>query len=220
VRGFGLDAALPQLLGKDLPPASQVGLARVEAPTILALGAHGQVHMRIGLVGVQHHHVAVIPQFHPGKGPGGILQRRFRRAGRHRQHDIEGFATLTAFVDARACMAPLLDQVMHAFLAFMHHAAVVFDRQPALLADVPKVRGDGGHAAPATGDLDHHLWRAAHDGGVQARPDATGTVVEPRPTENGRRRADDPVAWVEQAVTPLHEEAVEGRGHCHDEDPR
>jgi CRISPR-associated protein Cas1 len=57
------------------------------------------------------------------------------------------------------------------------HAAVVFDRQATLLADVAKVRGDGGHATPAAGDLDHHLRRAAHDGSVQACADGAGAVV-------------------------------------------
>ena len=45
-------------------------------------------------------------------------------------------------------------------------AAVVFDVQAAVLADVAEVRGDGLHAAPAAGHLDHHLRRAADHGGL------------------------------------------------------
>jgi hypothetical protein len=115
---------------------------------------------------------------------------------------------------------PLLDEVVHALLAFVHHAPVVFDGQPALLADVAKVGRDGRHAASAASDLDHHLRRAAHDSGVQARPDGAGTVVEPRSAVNGGRRVDHPAAGVEQAVAPLHQEAVEGRGRCHGGLPR
>lgn len=37
---------------------------------------------RIGLVSVQRHHVAVVTQFGSGEGTGGVIERRFRRAGR------------------------------------------------------------------------------------------------------------------------------------------
>ncbi len=61
-RRLGLDPALAQLLREGLAPAVQVGLARVQALAVLRLGAHADVHVRVGLVVVQHHHVLVVGQ--------------------------------------------------------------------------------------------------------------------------------------------------------------
>lgn len=49
-RRLGLDTVAAQLLGEGLPPAVQVGLARVQALAVLRLGPYADVHMRIGLV--------------------------------------------------------------------------------------------------------------------------------------------------------------------------
>ena len=61
-RRLGLDAPAAQLLGKGLAPAVQVFLARIQAFAVTPFRAHADVHMRIGLVRVQHHHVAVVRQ--------------------------------------------------------------------------------------------------------------------------------------------------------------
>ena len=55
-----------------------------------------------------------------------------------------------------------------------HHASVVFDVEPSVLADVAEVRGDGRHASAATRDLDHHLGRTPHDRGLDAPSDHRG----------------------------------------------
>ena len=59
-RRFSIDSALAQLIGEDLSPAAQIRLAQIEPLAVLRLGFDRQVDMRICLMIVQHHHVAMI----------------------------------------------------------------------------------------------------------------------------------------------------------------
>ena len=69
-RSFSVDPALLQLLGEDLSPATQIGLARIEPLAVLGFGLHRQVDMRMGLMVVQHHHIAVIGELALRELPG------------------------------------------------------------------------------------------------------------------------------------------------------
>ena len=177
-RGLGLDAALAQLLGEGLAPAVQVGLARVQALAVLRLGAHADVHVRVGLVVVQHHHVLVVGQLGlartrapptarvSGSVPRGIDSMMLKAS--RRSLDV---------LDQAAAEAPVVGQLAQRVLAAHRLAALVLDLEPAVLADVAEVRGDGLHAAPAARHLDHHLRRPAHDGGLDALADGRGTLA-------------------------------------------
>jgi hypothetical protein len=112
------------------------------------------------------------------------LHRQRVGAARHRQHDVEGLAPGADVVDQAAAVAPVVGQLVQRVLAAHRLAAFVLDLEPAVLADVAQVRGDGLHAAPAAGDLDHHLRRPAHHGRLDAladrrRPLACGQCAEP-----------------------------------------
>lgn len=112
---------------------------------------------------------------------------------------------LGAHQDQRAADAPLaLDRVQRLPAAF-GHPAIIFDRQAAVPADVAQVRGDGGQAPAAAGDLDHHLRRTAHRG-HDAAADGPGPEGDRQPRRLG---SHDAVAGVEQALAPLNEHPVE-----------
>ena len=94
---------------------------------VLAFGAQAQVDVRVRLMRVEHHHVAVVRELSAREGAGRLLHGRRRRAGRHRKHHIDGFTPGAALRDQRPGVAPLLHERLHAVLAVAHHAAVVFD---------------------------------------------------------------------------------------------
>jgi hypothetical protein len=102
-RGFGLDAPVAQLLGKGLAPAVQVFLAGVQAFAVSPLRANADVHVRIRLVRVQHHDVAMVRQFGLGELARRLAHHASIGAGRHRQHDVEGLASFADF--GYACTA-------------------------------------------------------------------------------------------------------------------
>jgi hypothetical protein len=160
-RGFRLDALLAQLRRKGLAPAVQVRLARVQAPAVLRLRTHADVHVRVGLVVVQHHHALVVGQLGLRELACRPLNARRVAAARHRQHDVEGLAPRARVLDQAAAVAPVVDQLAKRILAAHRLAALVLDLESAVLADVAEVRGDRLHAAPAARHLDHHLRRAA-----------------------------------------------------------
>jgi len=62
--------------------------------------------------------------------------------------------------------------------------------------------GDGFHAPPSPGDLDHDLRRSADDG-FDAVANHRGATRAP--VKTGRIRLDDAVAGIEQAIAPLDE---------------
>ena len=157
-----VDAALAQSFGEGLAPALQVGFARVEPLALLRRGLDAQVHVRVGLMVVQDHHIAVVGELDPGEFACRPLHGQRIGAARHRQHDVEGFAAWAHGVDLGAADAPLALDLVQRLLAAFDSAAVVFDVQAASSADVAQMCSDRRHAAAAAGDLDHDLWRTPH----------------------------------------------------------
>ena len=166
--------------------------------------------MRVGLVGVQHHGVAVVGELGFGERARRLVHGRCAGARRHRQHEVEGLASVAFFGDARAAHAPLFDDVAQGVLAFAGDATVIFHGQPAGLADVAQVGGNGTHAAPAAGDFDHHLGCVVDDGGAQALPKLGRTGVNGRARQRRCAAGHSAVRSVEQPVAPLDEDAVDG----------
>ncbi len=113
-------------------------------------------------------------------------------------------------VDQRSAVAPLVDQVLQGLLAVAHDAAIVHDLEPAVLADVAEVRGDGRHASTATRDLDHHLRCATRYGGLDALADHGSFATGHRVQAQRRRRLDDAAGGVEETLAPLHKDAIDG----------
>jgi hypothetical protein len=186
---------------------------------VLGLGPHADVHMRVGLVVVQHHHVLVVGQFDLRELARRALHGQRVGAARHRQHDVEGLAPLTGFsdvVDQRAAEAPVIGQVVQRVLASHGLSTLVLDVEPAVLADVAEVGSDGLHAAPAARHLDHHLRRAADHGRFDALADGGGALACPAGFQlRLRLHLDDAVAWVEEPVAPRDQNAVDIRCLCH-----
>ncbi|MDP2163173.1 MAG: hypothetical protein Q8K21_02960 [Hydrogenophaga sp.] len=88
--------------------------------------------------------------------------------------------------------------------------ALVLDLQPPVFADVAKVRRYGRHAPPSPSDFDHDLRDTPNNGGFDALADGVGTLVRARRAELGLgTNLDDAVAWIEKAVAPCDEDAVE-----------
>ena len=107
--------------------------------------------------------------------------------------------------DARAAEAPLIGDRAQGIPALAHGTAVVLDRKPSRLGDVAQVGRDGTHATPATGDLDHHLRRAAYHRRADAL--AQGLCTLPNNCLSQYRRAGrgHAVRRVEQTIAPLDE---------------
>ena len=88
--------------------------------------------------------------------------------------------------------------------------ALVLNLQSSDFADVAKVRRNGRHAPPSPGDFHHDLRGAPNDGGLDALANGVGTLVHARGAQPGLGlHLDDAVAWIEQAVAPGDEDAVE-----------
>ena len=188
----------------------QVGLARVQALAVLGLGPHADVHVRVGLVVVQHHHVLVVSQFDLRELARGALYGQRVGATRHRQHDVEGLAPRADVLDQAAAVTPVVGQFAQRVLAAHRLAAFVFHLEPTSPADVAQVRRNGLHAAAAAGDLDHHLRGSAHDCCGDALAQRRGTMVRGQRAELRLWFGpDDAVARIEQPVAPLDQDAVD-----------
>jgi hypothetical protein len=107
-RGFGLDAPIAKLLGEGLAPAVQVLLAGVQALAVAPLRANADMDVRVGLMRVQDHDVAMVRQFSHGELACRLAHHASIGAGRHRQHDVEGLATFADLGDACAAESPLI----------------------------------------------------------------------------------------------------------------
>ena len=116
-RRLGVDSALAQLLGKDLSPAAQIRLARIEPLAVLGLGLHRQVDMRMRLMVVQNHHVAVIGELDLRELPGREEHRLGISASGHGQHDVERLATLADIWNVGTAQPPLALDVVQGHLA-------------------------------------------------------------------------------------------------------
>ena len=128
-RGLGLDTPVAQLLGKGLAPAVQVFLSRVQAFAVTPLRAHADVHMRVRLVRVQHHDIAMVRQFGLGEFARRLLRHPGIGARWHRQHDVERLAALADLRDARAAEPPLIGDRTQGLPALAYGTAVILYRQ-------------------------------------------------------------------------------------------
>ena len=214
--GFGLHPVTTQFLGKGLAPPLQVGLARVESFTVDRLCPHAEVHVRVRLVVVQHHHILVVGQLGLCKLARRPLDDPRVRAAWHGQHDVERLAPVSFVCDQAAAIAPLVAQLVDSRPSLQDFALFVLHAETAVLADVPEVRRNGQHAPPSPGDLDHDLRRPLHHGGFNALADGVRALMQAPITQSGLRpHLDHPVAREEQAITPLDEYPVDVRRLAH-----
>ena len=113
------------------------------------VGTDDQVHVRMGLVGVQHHRVAVLERELLPREVAARRQQPFRRRpGGHRQDDVVHELGLPATAPLHRPPAvepgidleiPVLDQLCRDILALKSLAIVRFDFELALSADVLKM---------------------------------------------------------------------------------
>ena len=168
---------------------------------------------------MQNHHVTMICELSPRELTSGALHDQRVGTSRHRQHDVEGLASISLLRDVRATQPPLIDDVAHRILPLALSALVVLHRQPTIAADVAHVCRNGGHASAAAGHLDHHLRRATNRA-FDSRPDRGGASTDRRRGESrGRGLRNAPVVRKEQPLTPLHERAVDESGIGHGSPP-
>src|SRR5580700_1461340 len=86
VRGYSNG---PKMRSELPAPAPERRLADIQPLALLANSLDHQVDMRVILVGVQHHRIAVLEcEFLPGKLAARCQELPWRRARRHRQHDV------------------------------------------------------------------------------------------------------------------------------------
>ena len=127
--------------------------------------------------------------------------------------DVESLAPLawlSIFRNARTTHAPLIGQVVQAVFALQGFPSLVFDFKPPVFADVAEVRRYGRHAPPSPGNLDHDLRGTPDNGGFDALADGVGSLVRARSAKFGLGPIlDDAVTWIEKAVAPCDEDAVE-----------
>ena len=72
-----------------------------------------------------------------------------------------------------------------------------------------KRRCNRGHAASAASDLDHHLRRPSRDRGFDSAAHDGGLATQLSVGQARRRHLDDAAGRLEQALAPLHEDAVD-----------
>ena len=65
-----------QLLREGLPPPCEIRLARIQPQPMPRLSPHAKVHMRVGLVVMQHHHPGVVGELALGKLSGRLMNDR------------------------------------------------------------------------------------------------------------------------------------------------
>ena len=215
-------ASMPQLRKRSAKVSRQRCKSALRGFTLAEgrVRPHAQVHMRIGLEVVQHHHVAVAGEFRLGELACGALHSQWVGASRHRQHDVEGFAPIAALGDARATVTPLICHVLHRLFALALQASVVLHWQPASLADVAEVRSDGHHAPSTPGDFDHDLRGAAYGDGLDALTDGCSAfpqrAAEAWPNLSGGYAS---VAVVEQLVAALDQHTIDCSRVVHGSSP-
>jgi hypothetical protein len=87
-----VDSPLAPLLSESLPPALQVGLARIQPIAVLGFRAHANVHVRVGPMIMQHHRVLAVVQLHYCELASRALNGERVGAARHRhgvgQHSV------------------------------------------------------------------------------------------------------------------------------------
>src|SRR5688500_12635797 len=108
-----INAPPPQPFRKRLSPAVQVSLSRVESLAVLRFRPDADVHMRVGLVIVQHHDVLVIGELLPCELTRGAMQDQRVNSSRHRQHHVVGLTPVTGVFNQGTAEAPVLGKFRH-----------------------------------------------------------------------------------------------------------
>ena len=159
------DPAKPKFASKPFAPGLKIRLTWVEALAVMAQGPNGQVHVGMLVVEVLDEDVVVIvPERLDRKCPRRILDRDRIGASRHRQDDVDRKRSIAAaLVVETSIILPALLQVFQSGTTRHRRALLCFRIEFAVSRDVGQVRLEMRHALGATGDLDHHLWRSAHD---------------------------------------------------------
>ncbi|MGO9515202.1 MAG: hypothetical protein ACLP2F_16395 [Steroidobacteraceae bacterium] len=123
--------------------------------------------MRVLLVGVQDHGVAVLPEFLAGELPrGGQNLVRWRRR-RHGQHDVVNefrrparrAVFLPPVLTGRELQVPIIEELLLLFQASDALALVGFDLQGPLAADVREVSRNRTPPRSSAGHFHHDLRR-------------------------------------------------------------
>src|ERR1700678_910199 len=98
---------------KPLAPLPERCFAKVQPLAVFASGLENQVDMRMGFVGMQSHHIAMLERkLLPGEIPHRRLDLLGRRAGRHREYEfVDQSWRLLWLVGGQIDLAPLLNQV-------------------------------------------------------------------------------------------------------------
>ena len=85
---FGCNALFAHQAREVLAPISQELLVDVQPPAELTLGLDDQMHVRLLLMGVQDHRVAVLREFLAGELPRSGQNLVRGRGRRHGKHDV------------------------------------------------------------------------------------------------------------------------------------
>ena len=164
--GGALHAFVAQFFGEAHAPFEQVVFARVDALSHAVAQQHAQMDVRVRrlfrIVGfvVQTEGVAVAVELLGGKLAGGVEHGLRRRAGRHGEDDVEGFAVFGFFGNAQG-VAPVVEMVFDGLFAVELFAVLRFQFHFTVAGNVVEVVADALHAfgvaAVAFGDFDHHF---------------------------------------------------------------
>src|SRR5687768_715075 len=89
LRRIGSHALRPQVASEFCSPSPQGRLAYMQALSLLTHCLHHCMHMRMGLIGVEHERIAMLePELFSQEIPRGRLDRLRRRASGHREDEF------------------------------------------------------------------------------------------------------------------------------------
>src|SRR6185437_10407107 len=144
--GICRDPLCPQLYSKLAPPTAQGRLAYVQASAVLTDRLDDQVHVRVLLISVQNHEVAMLErEFVACEVPAGGQEFCRRSTARHRQNDVvhqfRGLATGSTSVrgpqpHGQDVEFPVLHDTTPCVPAFDSYALVGLQLQLAMPVDV------------------------------------------------------------------------------------
>jgi hypothetical protein len=156
---------------KVLAPISQELLVDMQPPADLVLGLHDQMHVRVLLVGVQDHGVAMLREFLAGELPRGGQYHVWGRRRRHGKHDIvnefrrssRGTAVhLPPVLAGAEFQVPIIEQPPLLIRASDALPLVGLDLQGSAATDVREVGRNRAPSRPSAGHFHHDLRRAPH----------------------------------------------------------
>ena len=100
-------------LCEPLSPLPERGFAKVQPLALIASGLENQVDMRMRLIGMQSHHIAMLEsELLPGEIPHRRLDLLGRRSGRHGEYEfVDQSWRLLWLIGGQIDLAALLDQI-------------------------------------------------------------------------------------------------------------